>query len=86
MDVFEKLEEIRRKPMEKKRRILFFGLTVSMALVIMLWIGVLKYQNRDQGAAANKGLNPWSVIKNTFRTSTEEFKKGLPGEVYLRGK
>ena len=84
MSFFEWLENLRQKPVEKRRRILFLSMVVSMAVIIIIWVGLLKYQNNDN-ARANRGPSPWQVIKNTFDTSKDELKKNLPGEVYLKG-
>lgn len=82
--IFEKLEGLRQEPVEKRRRILFATLTVSMAIVIVIWVGTLKYQNSGENAQSSRGPSPWQVVRNMFKTSGEELKKIAPGEVYLR--
>jgi len=83
VNFFDKLEEIRQKPVETRRRILVLTLFLSMALVIGLWLSLLKFGG-TAAKSASAGPRPWEVIKGTFRASTQELKKTLPAETYLK--
>lgn len=83
MSFFDKLEEIRQRPIETRRRILALTLFLSMALVIGLWLSLLK-SGTAAAKPASAGPKPWKVIKETFQASTQELKKTLPAEVYLK--
>lgn len=65
MGIFEKLEEIREKPIAARKKLLFIWMVVSMAIVIILWIGILKF-----GGSENK-------TSNTVPSPLEVLKRGL---------
>ncbi|OGF83025.1 hypothetical protein A3B18_02415 [Candidatus Giovannonibacteria bacterium RIFCSPLOWO2_01_FULL_46_13] len=65
MSFFDKLEEIREKPVEKKRRILFFSMAISMAIIIILWASFVTFQDEPEKSGSS-GPSPWEVIKNSF--------------------
>lgn len=65
MGIFEKLQEIREKPVAARKKLLFTWMAVSMAVVIILWIGILKLAGRKDNASAD-GPSPFDVLKNGF--------------------
>lgn len=84
MNFFEKLEEIRQRPIESRRRILLVSLALSMTAVIAIWLGTMKLENSGSEKISDSGPSPWEVLKNTFESSKKELKNSLPGEVYIK--
>ena len=84
MSIFNKLELIREKSVETRRRILFLTLALSMIVVITIWISLLKLGADNDSKEEVAGPSPWDVLKNTFNTSRIQFEKNLPGEIYKR--
>lgn len=75
MGVFEKLEQIREKPVAMRRRLLFIWMAISMTVVIILWIGILRLEGSDQ-KPQEKGPNPFEILKKGFEASKEVYIKG----------
>ncbi|OGF68796.1 hypothetical protein A3H65_03490 [Candidatus Giovannonibacteria bacterium RIFCSPLOWO2_02_FULL_45_14] len=69
MGIFEKLEQIREKPREVRKKLLIMWMTISMTVVIILWIGILKFGRSEDNNSAS-GPSPLEVLKNGFNNLT----------------
>lgn len=65
MSIFTKLEEIRERPVEERRKILFISTTIVMLFVIALWLSLLKFQSSPNNGE-NNTARPWEVLKKAF--------------------
>lgn len=61
MGIFEKLEEIRERPVAQRRKLLVIWMAISMAVVIVLWIGILKLGGAEK--KTDNGPSPFEVLK-----------------------
>ncbi|OGF65952.1 hypothetical protein A3I27_04875 [Candidatus Giovannonibacteria bacterium RIFCSPLOWO2_02_FULL_43_11b] len=69
MGIFEKLQEIREKPVAARKKLLFTWMAISMTIVIVLWIGILKFDESENKASDN-GPSPFEVLKKGFNQLT----------------
>lgn len=67
MGLFDKLEEIRNRSEAAKKKLLFIWLTISMTIVIIIWIGILRLEKDDAKEEDNKAPNPFEILKKSIQ-------------------
>jgi predicted PurR-regulated permease PerM len=78
MSFFERLEELRKKPEETRRRILAISLTVLMFAVVILWLSTIRIGLKtEEKKSSVSAPSPLKVLKESFQGGTASLKNAF---------
>lgn len=76
MNFFDYLDKVQKKPEAARKRILFFTVTIIMAIIVFLWLNDLKYSMFDN-QEKNKAPGPFSIFKTSVLEGVSNLKSSL---------
>jgi len=60
------IKKLQAKPEHIRKQILFGAVTLSMVLVVFVWVSSLGYKFSQKPVVAEKAMNPFNVLKQSI--------------------
>lgn len=82
MGLLDKIEQLQKKPQQERKKILVVVMTISMSLIIGIWITSFQYsvsKDKTTEEAPKPFSLVWSSIKDSSYNITGKVKKNFEG-------